>query len=79
MTFSASKYSKMRTFSDTAPCSIVGVDRRFRGAYCLQQPGDDDEVRTSETSVCYNETTRRYIGEGSNLHTRRRKNLKSHK
>jgi len=36
------------------------------------------EVRTSETSVYCNETTRRYISEGSNLHTRRRENLESH-
>jgi hypothetical protein len=36
-----------------------------------------DAVRTSETSV-YSETTGRYIPEGSNLHTRRRENLKSH-
>jgi hypothetical protein len=24
---------KIRTFLDVAPCSLVGVDRRFRGAY----------------------------------------------
>jgi len=35
-------------------------------------------VRTSETSVNFNETTRRYIPEDSKLHTRRRENLKSH-
>jgi hypothetical protein len=39
---------------------------------------DDDEVRTSETSVNFNMTTRRYIPEESKLHTRRRENLKSH-
>jgi hypothetical protein len=37
-----------------------------------------EAVRTSETSVNLNVTTRRYIPEGSNLHTRRRENLKSH-
>jgi hypothetical protein len=37
-----------------------------------------EAVRTSETSVYYNETTRRYIPEGSDLHTRCRENLKSH-
>jgi hypothetical protein len=26
---------KMRVFWNIAPCSLVGVDRRFRGAYCL--------------------------------------------
>jgi hypothetical protein len=35
-------------------------------------------VRTSETSVYSNETTRRYIPEGSKLHTRYRENLKYH-
>jgi hypothetical protein len=35
-------------------------------------------VRGSETSVYFNETTRRYIPEGHHLHTRRRENLKSH-
>jgi hypothetical protein len=44
---------KMRAFLDIASYSLVGVDRRFRGAYCLHQ-GD-------ETSVYSNETTRRYI------------------
>jgi hypothetical protein len=38
-----------------------------------------EAARTSETSVYFNETTRRYILENSKLHTRRRENLKSHK
>jgi hypothetical protein len=37
-----------------------------------------DAVRTSETSVYCNETTRRSISEGSNVHTRRSENSKSH-
>jgi hypothetical protein len=37
-----------------------------------------EAIRTSETSIYSNENTRRYIPEGSNLHTRRRENLKSH-
>jgi hypothetical protein len=37
-----------------------------------------EAVRTSESSV-YSETTLRYIPEGSNLNTRRRENLISHK
>jgi hypothetical protein len=68
---------KIKAFWDVAPCSLVGVDRRFRGAYCLAQMMN--AVRTSETSISCNETTRRYIPEGSNLNTRRRENLKSHK
>jgi hypothetical protein len=38
-----------------------------------------DAVHTSETSVYFNETTRRYIAESYHLHIRRRENLKSHK
>jgi hypothetical protein len=38
-----------------------------------------EAVRTSETSVKFNLNTRRYIAEYSELHTRRRENLKSHK
>jgi hypothetical protein len=37
-----------------------------------------EAVRTSEMSVNFNVTTRRYIPEDSILHTRRRENLKSH-
>jgi hypothetical protein len=37
-----------------------------------------EAVRISATSVYSNETTRRYIPESSNLHTRHRENLKSH-
>jgi hypothetical protein len=35
-------------------------------------------VLTSETSVNFNVTTRRYIPEDSKLHTRRRESLKYH-
>jgi hypothetical protein len=38
-----------------------------------------EAVRTSDTSVCTNETTRRYIPEGCHFRTRRRENLKSYK
>jgi hypothetical protein len=38
-----------------------------------------EAVRTSETSVNFNVTTRLYIPEDPKLHTRRRENLKSHK
>jgi hypothetical protein len=37
-----------------------------------------EAVRTSETSVHFNVTTRRYIQEESKLHTGRREELKSH-
>jgi hypothetical protein len=57
---------KMREFWDTALCSIVGVDRRFQGAYYLHNQVITlmvEEVRTSETSVYPNETTQRYISD----------------
>jgi hypothetical protein len=38
-----------------------------------------EAVRTSETSVNLNVTTRRYIPEDCKLHTRRRENLKSYR
>jgi hypothetical protein len=38
-----------------------------------------EAVSTTETSVYSNETTRRYIPEDFNIHTRSRENLKSHK
>jgi hypothetical protein len=37
-----------------------------------------EAVRASETSVCFNETTQRYIPESCYLYIRRRENLKSH-
>jgi hypothetical protein len=37
-----------------------------------------EAVRTSETSVNFNVTTRLYIPEDSNVHARRRENFKSH-
>jgi hypothetical protein len=33
---------KVTAFRDIAPSSLVEVDRRFRGAYCLHQQVDDD-------------------------------------
>jgi hypothetical protein len=33
---------------DVAPCSLVEVDRRFRGAYCLEH--QDDEKRRSASA-----------------------------
>jgi hypothetical protein len=31
---------KVTAFWDMALCSLVEVDRRFRGAYCLHRQGD---------------------------------------
>jgi hypothetical protein len=30
---------KMRAFSDTVLCSLIGIDGRFRGAYCIHYQG----------------------------------------
>jgi hypothetical protein len=35
----------MKTFWCIAPCSIVGVYRRFRGAYCFYHQGDEITVK----------------------------------
>jgi hypothetical protein len=32
---------RIRAFWDTAQCSLVVVDRRFRGAYYLHHQGDE--------------------------------------
>jgi hypothetical protein len=55
--------SQMTAFWDTAPCSLVEVDRRFRGAYCLHRITAlmMVAVRISKTSVYFNETTRHCI------------------
>jgi hypothetical protein len=65
-------------FWEVAPRSLLEVDRRFRGAYCLHHQGREsslfitlmvEALRNSETSVYSKETTQRYISEGSNFHT----------
>jgi hypothetical protein len=65
-------------FWDVLSCKII-VDRRFKGTCCLHDQGMImiEAARTSESSV-YNYFTRQYIPEdNSELHTRRRENLKS--
>jgi hypothetical protein len=72
---------KFRVFWDILPCSHLDVYRRFRGACFLHLPGDElqmEAARTSETSVDIEFRTQQYIPEDSELHTRRRENLKSH-
>jgi hypothetical protein len=60
-----------------APCSLVKVYRRFRGAYCFYYPGDDGGS-IHLWNVLFFETTLRYIPESFHIHTCRRENLKSH-
>jgi hypothetical protein len=50
---------KIKASWDTAMCSLVEVDRRFRGTYCIHHQGDK--------SVYINETTRHYIPEDWHL------------
>jgi hypothetical protein len=63
----------IRAVWDIALCSLVEVDRRFGGAYCLHHQGGESfiaqigAVCTSETSVYSKETIWRYNPEGSNL------------
>jgi hypothetical protein len=73
---------KVIAILDIAACSVVEVDTcvsKVRTAFIILiialMMG---AVRTSETPVCSNEATRRYIPEGSHVHTRRRENMKSH-
>jgi hypothetical protein len=34
------KEVKMTVFWDVAPCSMIDIDRHFRGVYCLHHQGD---------------------------------------
>jgi hypothetical protein len=47
---------KMTVFWDVAPCSLVEIDRQFRGTYCLH-------LNTSRMSVNFYETIRHNIPE----------------
>jgi hypothetical protein len=67
----------MTAFWDMASCFIDKVYRRFGSTYCLRLMME--AVRNSDTSVYFNETTRRYVPVGCHLRIRRRDNLKSHK
>jgi hypothetical protein len=48
---------KISVFWDVAPCSLIEIDRLFRGAYCFHHQGDRP-VSTCVTSV-KDDTTRR--------------------
>jgi hypothetical protein len=54
---------KMAAFWDIAPCRFIEVYQRFGGAYSLVIAMVMEVVRTSETLVCFNEITRRYISQ----------------
>jgi hypothetical protein len=61
--------AKITGFWDTAPCSLVETDRRFSevrtaSITTAMKSLMMGPIRTSETSVYYNETTRPHIPEG---------------
>jgi hypothetical protein len=58
---------KMAVFWVVAPCNLVEVYRRLRGACCLHNQGNS-----------FYKTTQCNDPEDSHLHTRRHENLKSH-
>jgi hypothetical protein len=72
----------MTAFWDIAPCSLVEVDRRFRGAYCLHH--QDDELialmiiaplkRRSISTTLHGAIFQKAVY----FPTRRNENLKSH-
>jgi hypothetical protein len=58
---------KIRDFWDVVPCSVIGEDWRSEVLTVSIIDLMMEAVRTSEKSVYYNGTIRRYIPEGSNL------------
>jgi hypothetical protein len=44
-------YMKMAAFWDTAPCSLVDVDRCFRGAYCSHHQGNPEDIIFTPVAV----------------------------
>jgi hypothetical protein len=67
---------KMAVFWHVAPCSLVEVDRRFRGDYC-DCPNDRGSKYLWNLGQ-FHKFTRRNVPESSDLQTHRRENLKSH-
>jgi hypothetical protein len=64
---------KITVFWDVALCSLVEIDRCFRGAHCLHHQGDVlialmmEAVSISETLVSFYQTTQRNIPEDRHL------------
>jgi hypothetical protein len=62
---------KMTVFWEVAPCSLVEIYWRFKGAYCLHHQGGEsvmmEAASTSETSINFYRTTRRNIPKVSHL------------
>jgi hypothetical protein len=63
---------KIRAFWVVAPCSLVGLDRRFRGAYCLHNQGDDIHRSTpTRLNGATSQKTIIFIGLSDNVWTMR--------
>jgi hypothetical protein len=58
---------KMTVFWNVSPCSLVDIDRRFRGLTASIIKAMTEAVRTSETSASIYQTTLCDIPEGSHL------------
>jgi hypothetical protein len=70
----------MAVFWVVAPCSLVEVYQRFRGAAIIRAIALMMEAAsTSETSVNVYQTTWRNNPEDSHIYTSRHENLKSHR
>jgi hypothetical protein len=67
---------RMTAFSDISPCSL-DVTRRFRGAYCLHNKDYEGSTHLWNVDLLKRDYTALYPRRPS-LHSRRRKNLKSH-
>jgi hypothetical protein len=63
---------KMAVFWDFAPCSMVEIDQRFRGAYCLHHQGGVTVGKFLPDYMVQHP-------DGSHFHIHHRENLKSHK
>jgi hypothetical protein len=70
-------HMKVTVSCDVAPCSLVGVYRRFIDAFFLYH-GDEEAASASETSVNFYQTAWCSITKDSHLNIHRRENLKSH-
>jgi hypothetical protein len=68
----------MSVLWDVASCSLVEIDRRFRGIYCLHHRPEEEKLCFSETIDHLHKTTRHSITEDGHLHVRRCENLKYH-
>jgi hypothetical protein len=65
-------------FWEDAPCSLVEVHRRFRGACWVLTALVLEAASISKTSANLYQNTQRNNPENTHVHTRRRENLKPH-